>query len=245
MVAVRCRIDHDEAAPAGGLFPYKRQPGSGLVVPFDDHILKQIAEACFNGTLVAPIDVEIVGHRALLANVAVGLDQYHPGRVAELGAARSRFLQRRQAGFDGRNLLLLNSEGAHPFFVLGPRARQLRLPGSAVETNLLEGRLRPCQRLGARSVLRVNLLGLELQVDPLGGQLAERLTYPLTLLRAVLDGVPERGNRARGLKLLRSARPRRRLPIPRYAGAPHCGHCQPPSGHGPRRHAPARRRRVA
>ena len=100
VVAVRARIDDHEAAAAGVVLANERQPGRRLVVPLDDDVLQQIAEAGLDRALVAAVDVEIVGHGALLPDVSVGLHEHHPRRVAEVAAAGRQLLERRQPRLD-------------------------------------------------------------------------------------------------------------------------------------------------
>ena len=87
-------------------------------MPLDDDVLQQIAETGLDRALVAGIDLEIVGNRTLLSDVAVGLYQHHACGVAELGAARRDLLQRGQAGFVRGELLLAAAHVPRAQFVL-------------------------------------------------------------------------------------------------------------------------------
>ena len=127
VIPVRTRIDDDEPASAGIVLAHERQPGRRLIVALDDDVLQQVAEARFHRTLVAAVHVEVVGHRALLADVAVGLHQHHARGIAELGAARGELLERRQPRLDAGQLLLARADVARAPLVLGARRRQLRL----------------------------------------------------------------------------------------------------------------------
>jgi hypothetical protein len=72
----------------------------------DQHVLQQVAEAGFDGTLVARLDLEEVGQRAHLSDAAVGVDQHHAGGVGEPGAVVVEFLERPQAGGEPGQVLL-------------------------------------------------------------------------------------------------------------------------------------------
>ena len=130
VIAVGARIDDDEAAAAGVVLAHERQARSRLIVPLDDHVLEQVAETGFDRALVAAVDLEIVGHRALLTDVAVGLHEHHPGGVAEIrtaGASSSSDASRR---LDGGQLLLARAHVSRAPFVLASRAS--RAPTAAI-----------------------------------------------------------------------------------------------------------------
>ena len=98
----------------------------------DDNVLEQFAETGFDRALVAAIDINVVSDRALLADVAVGLHEHHPGGIAEVGAARRQLLQRGQPRFDGGQFLLARAHLAGAPLVFAARAGQLRfLPRAA------------------------------------------------------------------------------------------------------------------
>ena len=87
MVPVRAWIDHHEAAAAGIVLAHQRQACRGLIVPFNDHVLQEVPQAGFDRPLVAPVHLEVVGDRTLLADAAVGVDENHARRITEFGAA--------------------------------------------------------------------------------------------------------------------------------------------------------------
>ena len=82
------RFQHDEAASADVFLANQIQAGLRLLVGRDHDVLEQIAETRFDRALVFRLDIEIVGDRALLADMAVGLREHHARR---LGVAGSRF----------------------------------------------------------------------------------------------------------------------------------------------------------
>jgi hypothetical protein len=93
MISVRAWFDDDEATAASVLLANEGQPGSRLVVPFDDHVLKEITETGFDSALVTTVDLEIVGDGALLADAAVGLHQHHSRSITEVRPAGGQFLE--------------------------------------------------------------------------------------------------------------------------------------------------------
>jgi hypothetical protein len=102
-----------------------REAGRGLVVALDDDVLEQIAEARLDRALVATVHVEVVGDRALLANVAVRLHEHHARRITELRAAGGQFLERGEPRFGRGEFLLARADVAGPPFVLRAGRRQL------------------------------------------------------------------------------------------------------------------------
>ena len=58
------------------------EAGRRVLRELDDDVLEQIAEAGFDGALVAGVDLEIVGDGALLIDLAVGLREDGSGRIA-------------------------------------------------------------------------------------------------------------------------------------------------------------------
>ena len=79
-----------EAAPAGAGFANDLEPGGRVLRALDDDVLQQIAEVGLDRALVAGFDLEIVGNRALLVDLAVGLRQNGARRVADTTRARPR-----------------------------------------------------------------------------------------------------------------------------------------------------------
>ena len=106
VISVRAGIDDDESATAGILLSNERQARSRLIVPLDDHVLEQVAETGFDRALVSAVDLEIVGNRALLTDMPVGLHEHHPGGITEVRTAGSQLFERREPSLDGGQLLL-------------------------------------------------------------------------------------------------------------------------------------------
>src|SRR5438477_219081 len=80
-------------------------PCGGMLRLFDDDVLEKPAEAGFDGALVAVIDFQVVGNRALLAHGSICLNQHRAGRVAVSGARGFELLGRAQPRLDAGELL--------------------------------------------------------------------------------------------------------------------------------------------
>src|SRR5437660_651159 len=71
--------------------------GSGVIRMFHDDVLEQIAEGCFDGALVAGVDLEVIGDRPLLPDLTVGLCEQRPRGVVVAGARGFELFERFQA----------------------------------------------------------------------------------------------------------------------------------------------------
>ena len=67
---------NQESAAAGALLAHQLEAGGRVLGPLDDDVLEQIAEAGFDRALVPGLDLEVIGDRALLADLAVGLREH-------------------------------------------------------------------------------------------------------------------------------------------------------------------------
>ena len=157
----------------------------------DDDVLEQIAEAGFHGTLVSAVHFEVVGHGALLAHVAVGMNEHHAGGIAELRAARRQLSERREACV-GRGQILLAGTN------IAARATRARTARRSAPTHA-----RVARACSESSVCRVRLIdsvaaacvGVYLcafaaHVVFFDLELREHLADPLVLGRGVLRGMP-------------------------------------------------------
>ena len=95
-----------------------------LMGPHDD-VLEKVAETGLDRTLVAAVDLEIVGHGAHLADVAVRLGKHHPCAVAVFGAGGIELFERSQPRRDAGNLLFGGAE--IPGVALPRRSRRRQL----------------------------------------------------------------------------------------------------------------------
>ena len=195
-----------EPAAAGALLANELESRGGMLGPLDDHVLQQVAEARLDGTLVAGVDVEIVGDRAHLADLAVGLREHRPRRVAEAGARRLELFERLQARLEPGELVLARAHRPRAPLVLDARAGQLGLPGRARQARRFDRRLRGRQRLGGGRPIQRDALRLDAHVVHLDVQLRQRLADAVARRRGVLHGMTQRRRRIdRGKTSLRAA----------------------------------------
>ena len=193
VIAVRARFDNDEAAASGVLLPDERQPRGRLIVPLDDDVLQQIAQARLDRALVAAVDLEIVGDRALLPDAAVGLHQHHPGRITEVRPAGGQLLERREPSLDCGQLLLAGANVSRALLVLAPRDGQLSAPLRQLRCDPLEGRLRLRLRVRGGRTIGIHFLALAPHIVLLDIQSRELFDHAL-VLRARCG--PSRGARS-------------------------------------------------
>ncbi len=124
------RLGDEEAATARASLAYQPEARSGVLGALDHDVLQQVAEAGFNRALrAAGFDLEIIGDRALLVDLAVGLDQNRARRVAVSGTGGVELLERLQAGFDAGEFVLARTDRTGPPLVLDARAGELGFPG--------------------------------------------------------------------------------------------------------------------
>ncbi|HEY4958520.1 MAG TPA: hypothetical protein VII31_11960, partial [Caldimonas sp.] len=158
-------------------------------------MLQQVAQACLHGTLVPRVDVEIVGDRAHLADLAVGLRENGSRRVAEAGARRLELLKRLQARLEAGEVVLARAHRPRAPLVLDAGASELGLPGRARHARRLDRRLRGCQRLGGGRPIQRDALGLDAHVVHLDVQLRQRLADAVARRGGVLHGMTQRRRR--------------------------------------------------
>ena len=72
-----------QAASTGVRLANDPESSGRVLGMLDDHMLQQIAEAGLDGALVAGFDFEVVGNRALLIDLAVGLASLSSVRSAQ------------------------------------------------------------------------------------------------------------------------------------------------------------------
>jgi hypothetical protein len=104
---IRPGIDHHESAPPSVLFSDESKTGLRLVVAFHDDVLEKIAETRLDRPLIASVDVQVVGNRTQLANLAVCLHEHHPSRITEVATARLKLYKRRQSRLAARHCLFV------------------------------------------------------------------------------------------------------------------------------------------
>src|SRR5262245_61343019 len=192
VIPVRSRIDDNEAASSGILFADQRESGGGLIVAIDDHVLEQLTEAGLDGALIAAVDLEIVGHGALLTNMTVGLHQHRARGVAEIGATRGELLERGEAGFERRDILFARTDLAGAPFVFATRGRELRPSRGQIDADGLECRTGTRQRVGGSGTFGQHAFVFAPVIVLLDVQLSERLPHAFLLRRGVLHDMAHR-----------------------------------------------------
>src|SRR6185503_9808163 len=195
MVAVRPRIDDDESAPPRVVLAHQRQAGGGLLVPLDDDVLEQLAEARLHRALVAPVDVEVVGDGALLPDVAVGLHEHHARRVAELAARGDQLFERGEPGLESGEVLLARTHPARAGVVFAASRGERCLLLGVPHPDRVQRLVRAAQRVARGDAVRLDFLHLDEDVGFLDVELGERLADAAPLRRGVLHRVPQRRER--------------------------------------------------
>ena len=182
----------DEPAAAGVSFTEQFKARRGVLRTLDDHMLDQSAEARFDRAFVARIDLEVVGDRALLTDVAVGLGQHRAGAIAVSGPRRVELLEGQEARLQRGQLLLARSNRARAPVVLDVRAGQLgftRRSGDARGVHRLVQLPQPFRRLCA---INLHAVGFDADVVSLDVQLRQRLGHPVAGGPRVLQGMAQR-----------------------------------------------------
>ena len=157
-------VRHEEADAPGVPLLGEAQSCRSLLVGADDNVLEEIAETGFDRALVAAVDLEIVGHRPDLADIAIGLGEDQPGAVAVLGACGVELLERPQPRGDAGDLLLRRAEIPGAALPRRSRRRQLRLAGRPLDAQKIHRLARALHTgLGGRALLR-GPLGFDSQV---------------------------------------------------------------------------------
>ena len=187
-------LGDDEAAASGALLAHELEAGRGLLGLFDDDVLQQIAEAGFDGALVAGVHLEVVGHRALLADAAVGLREHRARGVAVLGAGRLELLRatcRRASRPASSCSCVRTARARHSCSMRALASSDSR--ADARDARRVERFLRAAQPLGGRRRVGGDALGLDPHVVGLDLQLGQRLDDALALCAGVLQRVAQRG----------------------------------------------------
>ena len=191
----RRRFGHEKAAAAGTGFPDQLEAGGRMLRPFDDHVLEQIAEAGFHRALVPVLNLEVVGDRALLIDLAVGLDEHGPRGVAVARARGVELLERREAGLETGELVLAGADRSRSPFVLDARARQLGLARRARDPRRFDRVVRPSKAVAGRRAFRADPFGLDPDVARFDVELRQRFADAIARGRRVLERVPQRRRR--------------------------------------------------
>ena len=201
------RLEHDEAAAADVFLANQIEPGLRLLVRRHDDVLEQIAEAGFDGALVLRLDFEIIGDRALLTDVPVGLRQHHAGGV---GIAGARLLRDPSATRDGRTVPPAPARAPEGCST-STRARCARVASSVSRavfacSDASAASLRAAQAIRRRCAIVFEPLLLHPDVGLFHAELGELLGHALRGFLGVLDRVPQRGRHVQRRKHLRPRR---------------------------------------
>ena len=73
---------NQKSAPSCTRLAHEIEAGVGVLRPFDDDVLEQIAEVRLDRAFVSGLDLEIVGNGALLIDLAVRLRENRARRVS-------------------------------------------------------------------------------------------------------------------------------------------------------------------
>ena len=185
--------DDDEADAAGvvalGAAAARRPPARGSA----RRRAGAARRAGLDGALVLPVDLEVVGDRAHLADPSAGASaRIEPGAVAVLGARGVELLERLQPGADAGQLVLARAQLRDP-----ARRGRARAPASSdSRRRAIDAQRRPSPRApgpstsSAAVALLLGALRFDLEVAALDLELGELLA------RSALRGrrrVPSRG----------------------------------------------------
>ena len=183
---------NDEAAAAHILLTNQVEASLRLVVGGHDHVLQQIAERRFDRALEFRIDVEVVGHRTLLAYMPVGLRENHARRLCVSGSSLLEIGQRREARRQSRQLALPRTEIVRFPLELDASARQLRLSRRLRVQRSLRRIFRPAQPVGGCSPIALEPLLLHPDLGLFHGELRELIGHALRGFLGVLNRMPQR-----------------------------------------------------
>ena len=111
-----------------------------------DDELQQVAETGLDGPFVGPLDLQVIGHRAVMRN-AVARRQHRAGGVAVRGARRVELFERLQAGADRRHLLLAGPPVGGPALDRAARRRERGLVAGPARSRIGEPLARLTQRV--------------------------------------------------------------------------------------------------
>ena len=225
--------DHEAHAP-GVAIAREPQARRGVRVRGDDDVLQRFAQAGFDRTLVAAVDLEIVGDRSHLSDVLGRLGEDGAGAVAILRASGVELLERGQAREERGEIVLAGAQLGRAAVAIGSRADELRFAGGAIDAQLLHRRPRAVERVGGGVTLGGGARGFDAEIVILDLERRDLLGHPRAGRNRVLHRVPQgrrgvdRGEHlaARrfdvGLQTLRSdaGRPRTPLLRPRASRPP-------------------------
>ena len=121
-----------------------------MLVRGHDDMLQKVAEQCLDGAFVPAIDLEIVGDRAALLHVPVGLGQQHTRRIREARTSGFQLLERAQPPGQAGQVVLAGTQLLRQRGVFGTRGGQPCFEHRAFRTRRVERGLNPGRALLGR-----------------------------------------------------------------------------------------------
>ena len=162
---------------------------------FDDDVLQDFSEKCFDGALPAGIHFQVVGNGALLVDLAVCLREHGPGGVAVLRAAGLQLLERLQSCDQSGELVLARTHRLCAPLVLDACAGEFRLAGRTRDSGAIECLVRATQSVGCGRPIGFEPIELDAHILDFDLQLGQRLEDAIALRRGALERVTQ-GRRA-------------------------------------------------
>src|SRR5262245_60488184 len=92
---------NQESAPSRVRRPHQVEAGGRVLRMFDDDVLQEVTETCFDGPFVTRIDLEVVRDGAALIHGAVGLNEDGASGIGVFGTGRVELFERSEARFSG------------------------------------------------------------------------------------------------------------------------------------------------
>ncbi len=195
-VGVLGRLTGNHESDAAGIaLADEPQSGGGMGLRLDDDVLQPFAEAGFDGALVPPIDLEIVGDRSHLADALGRLGENGACSVAVLGAGGIDLLERRQTRDQRRELVLASSQLEPAGVALRPRLRQHGFARRALAAQLIQRRAGAAQAVVGGGTLAGGPLGFDGKVAILDLERRDALGHARPCGDRVLHRVAQRRRR--------------------------------------------------
>ena len=189
------RFAGDEKA-ATSLVAGGRQRDAGQRIAARRHhdLLQEVRKTRLDGALVAPLDLQVVGHRSVVGDLAAGRQDL-PRRVSVGRPPRLQLPERLQAGPHHRDLLLARPQIPRPGFDGGACRLELRGLSGPADSGRLQP-LAPARALGLRlRTLPPGPFDLGAEVRGLGIESRRGLGEAAMLGSGVVDDVLQRRRR--------------------------------------------------
>ena len=188
------------------MFARELQTRGGRIVRRHDDVLEKIPEARLDGAFISADDVEIIGNRSHLRDVAIRLGQHAPRAVTIFRARRLQLFEREQSRLDSSQLAFAGSQLGQARVAIAAGAGQLGLAGGFLET-------KPFHRLdrAAHGALRFvalcrRPLGFDVEIAAFDVEAANLLRHARSRSRGMFHRVTKRRGRVDGGEDLASRR---------------------------------------